>query len=296
MSNARLVLLIFSILTLSFTTSAQAVPIVFSGAGSDAPSILAVVASFEAALGGVDNGNTGGPLPSGFRTINWDGGGATNGTAAVTPFTVFGNTRGSTFTTPGSGLTQTPITGGTVDIMPGGGVQGSLAAINPTYATSFQTFSPLRLFTPVGSNITDASFFVPGSGTTTSALVSGFGAVFTDVDLANTTSIQFFDSNNASLGTFFAPTANNGLSFLGVSFGSAIVSSVRITTGNAILGPNDGGGVDIVVMDDFIYGEPQATAAVPEPSAFLFLVFGLTALWLSAILRSNSKMKVAEHG
>lgn len=288
MSNARLALLIFSILTLSFTTSAQAVPIVFSGSGSDFTSLLAVVASFEAALGGVDNGNTGGPLPTGFRAINWDGGGATNGTAAVTPFTVFGNTRGSTFTTPGTGLIQTPITGGTVDIIPGGGVQGSLADINPTYATSFQTFSPNRLFTPFGSNITDAAFFVPGSGTTTSALVSGFGAVFTDVDLANTTSIQFFDSNNASLGTFFAPTAHNGLSFLGVSFGSAIVSSVRITTGNTILGPTeDGEAVDIVVMDDFIYGEPQAAAAVPEPSAFLFLVFGLTALWLLVLLRST---------
>ena len=34
---------------------------------------------------------------------------------------------------------------------------------NPTYGTIFTTFSPSRLFTPVGSNVTDGSFFVPGT-------------------------------------------------------------------------------------------------------------------------------------
>ena len=33
---------------------------------------------------------------------------------------------------------------------------------NPTYGATFSTFSPLRLFTPVGSNITEAAFFIPG--------------------------------------------------------------------------------------------------------------------------------------
>jgi hypothetical protein len=39
---------------------------------------------------------------------------------------------------------------------PVGGAQGGLAALfnNPTYGVTFGTFSPLRLFTPVGSNIT----------------------------------------------------------------------------------------------------------------------------------------------
>ena len=54
-------------------------------------------------------------------------------------------------------------------------------------------------------------------------------------------------------------------SFLGVDFGTAVVSRVRITSGNAALGPGltDGGIRDLVVMDDFIYGEP--VTAVPEP-------------------------------
>jgi hypothetical protein len=38
------------------------------------------------------------------------------------------------------------------------------------------------LFTPVGSNITDALFFVPGTNGAVPATVTGFGAVFTDVD------------------------------------------------------------------------------------------------------------------
>jgi hypothetical protein len=49
------------------------------------------------------------------------------------------------------------------------------------------------------------------------------------------------------------------------------IGSVTITSGTNPLasGTNDnpGGGVNLVVMDDFIYGEPQAlAAAVPEPA------------------------------
>jgi hypothetical protein len=89
------------------------------------------------------------------------------------------------------------------------------------------------------------------------------------VDLANATSLTFFDSANNSLGTFFVPVSvgNEGLSFLGVDFGSAVVSRVRIVSGNAALGPNETAGFDAVMMDDFIYSEPiNATGAVPELS------------------------------
>jgi hypothetical protein len=266
---------------------AFAVPVVEQASGANAAAIQAAVDAFRAALGNPDNLNAPGPLGSGRREINWDGGGATNGTAAVTPFTVFQNTRGATFTAPGIGLTQTPLTGGTVDIVPGGGLQGSLADINATYASTFVTFSPNRLFTPLGSNITDGTFSVPGTGGTVLATVAGFGAVFTDVDLANTTSIQYFNANNVSLGTFFAPTANNGLSFLGVSGFDGGVARVRITSGNAALGPNDANGnpTDVVVMDDFIYGEPKAV--VPEPSSMLLLATGITTFaWIRKKARS----------
>jgi len=40
-------------------------------------------------------------------------------------------------------------------------------------------------------------------------------------------------------------------------FDDARIASVRIKTGDVAPGPNDDERHDIVVMDDFIYGEPQ---------------------------------------
>jgi hypothetical protein len=112
-----------------------------------------LIDEFRAALGD-PNGNAAGPLASGRREINGDGGGNNDTTTdPVTPFDGFLNTRGARFTTPGVGLSQAP---------PSGGAQGGLAGLfnNPSYGTIFSTFSALRLFTPVGSNVTDALFFV----------------------------------------------------------------------------------------------------------------------------------------
>lgn len=261
---------------------ARAVPVVFMDSGANAAAIQTEVDAFRAALGDPNNGNAPGPLGSGRREINWDGGGATDGSPAVTPFTVFQNNRGATFTTPGSGLTQTPITGGTVDIAPDlPGLQGSLADINPTYATAFATFSALRLFVPLDSNIIEGTFSVPGTGGTKPATVGGFGAVFTDVDLADSTSLEFFDLQGNSLGIFPVPaggTADGSLSFLGVTFTTEQIARVRIVAGNAALGPNDGGDIDIAPPDDFFYREPQK---VPEPATLL--LFGAAFAGLALI-------------
>src|SRR5262245_63344579 len=150
---------------------------VFQAAGPTADSIQTSVDAFRAALGDPNNGNNPGPLQDGRREINWDGGNPNvlDTTAPVTPFNVFLNTRGSQFTTPGLGLSQAPASGGP---------QGGLAVLfgNPTYGRIFRTFSASRLFTPVGSNITEATFSIPGTNGTARATVRGFGAVFTDVD------------------------------------------------------------------------------------------------------------------
>jgi len=120
------------------------------------------------------------------------------------------------------------------------------------------------------------------SSIVSAALTRGFGSVFTDVDLANTTTLQFFDPTNVSLGTFNVPNfAGSGtLSFLGIDFGSSVVSRVRITSGNAALGPNETGNLDLVVMDDFIYGEPVAATATPEPGTLALFGSGLAGLML----------------
>jgi len=97
----------------------------------------------------------------------------------------------------------------------------------------------------------------------------------------NTTSISFFDASNSLLGTYFAPAAagNESLSFLGVLFGTPVISRVRITSGNTALGPGvtEASGRDLVVMDDFIFGEPTA---VPEPESWALLLLGFAAIGL----------------
>jgi len=138
---------------------------------------------------------------------------------------------------------------------------------NASYAKTFRTFSPSRLFTPVGSNITEASFSIPGTNGTAQATVRGFGAVFTDVDQTNgvstatkgSTHIEYFDRNGKLLFSSFVPASpgDGNLSFFGIKFDDARIASVRITAGNVAPGPNDDQQNDIVMMDDFIYGEPQ---------------------------------------
>lgn len=239
---------------------AGAAPILFEGSGADALAIQASVDAFRTALGNPNNGNAPGPLPSGRREINWDGGGVTT-TISPTPFNGFQNTRGALFTTSGTGFVQAPPSGLATDPTFG----------NPTYA-GFDVFSNARLFSPTGSTLTNVTFFVPGTGGGTSATVGGFGAVFSDVDASANASLSFVNSSGASLGTFSVPAANNGLSFLGLLFPGEAISQVQIISGNVPLGPSESGAIDIIVMDDFLYSEP---AVVPEP-ATLFLL-GTTA-------------------
>ena len=88
--------------------------------------------------------------------------------------------------------------------------------------------------------------------------MSGFGAVFTDVDREGSTVIEYFGADNRLLFSSFVPASpgDGSLSFFGIVFDDARIARVRITTGDTAPGPDDNGKQDIVMMDDFIYGEP----------------------------------------
>jgi len=239
---------------------------VFQAAGPTSVSIQSSVDQFRAAVGAPNNGNGLSAL-TGRREINWDGGSTTNETTALAgnPFAGFLVTRGALFTTPdGTGFVQAPA--GT-DVAPGG-----LAGLfnNPTYKTSFRAFSASRLFSAIGGKVTDVNFFLPGGGNVP-ATVNGFAAVFTDVDQPDgsgparkrgnrnaSTLIEYYGVDGELLFSSFVPASpgDGGFSFFGVVFPDARIARVRITSGDVAPGPNDSEKQDVVMMDDFIYGEP----------------------------------------
>ncbi len=246
--------------------------VIREAAGSSAASITAAVDAFRSDLGAL-NPNNPGSVGSGRREINWDGVPDSASSPNAFPGDFFngttpGRARGALFSTPGSRLlvsadNSNPTTTPTL-----------FAELNPGYSNEFEVFSPQRLFAADGSTITDMLFRVPGSATP--AISTGFGAIFTDVDLAGSTRLEFYDAADQLLLTQAVPAAGIGsktFSFLGVSFAAAQVGRVRIISGSDALGATDNPslGVDAVAMDDFIYGEP---VAVPEPAALGMLAIG----------------------
>jgi hypothetical protein len=265
--------ILMGLASIAFPKATYAVPITFSVSGANAPAIQATVDAFRANLGAL-NPNVAGSFGSGRREINWDG--VPNGFSAPNnlPANFFNvnSPRGAVFSSSAGNAFQVSANAGIAPVRFGN--------IEPAYADFFTTFSSQRLFTSLGTNIYDVSFFVPGS--TTPALTRAVGSVFTDVDRDFSTSIEYFDLANASLGKFFVPNAqgNQTLSFLGVAFDSPVVSRVQITSGSQILATGNTA-QDLVVADDFIYAEP--IAVIPEPTSFA--IFGTGCLGLCAVSR-----------
>ena len=149
----------------SSNASQRAQPSVFTGACD----INSALTNFRTALGALDP-NVVGEQNGGRREVNWD---------AVPP--AFTNTlnfpgdffnqnfspraRGVVFSTDGSGLSVS---------------NNDFKFINAAYDAQFNSFSPVRTFSAIGSNTTRVDLFV--AGTSTPARSTGFGVVFSDVD------------------------------------------------------------------------------------------------------------------
>jgi hypothetical protein len=216
-------------------------------AGTSAAAIQSAVDAYRNDLGTL-NPAAPGSVGAGRREIAWDGVPDALSAPNLLPGDFFNVTspRGVVFSTRGSGF-QVSANAGVAPI--------EFDNLNPTYSGLFTTFSPQRLFTALNSNELTVRFFVPGSRTP--ATSTGFGAVFSDVDRPGT-KIAYYDARNRRLATFAVPVSpgRETLSFLGVRFLEDRVAAVKITSGNTKLGRDEGRGRDVVVMDDFIFGEP----------------------------------------
>jgi len=221
----------------------------------DSVSIAAKLTEFRAALGGGLNAPNSPPADSGRREINWDGVPAALTDVDTFPANFFNanSKRGAVYATPGTGLR--------VD-------STNFAAVNAGLAAQFTAFSAKKLFMPVGSNQVDVTFRLVG--TDTPGLVKGFGAVFVDVDRAGSTTIEYFDVDDQRIAIVTAPNHAGAqlLSFTAAVFQAPIVARLRITSGDAALTPTitdisaaGGGTQDLVVMDDFVFGEPRPLGA-----------------------------------
>ncbi len=244
-----------------------AAPVVWSAAGANQAAIQVTVDQFRADLGTL-NPNNGQSFTSGRRQIDWDGVPDQFASPNNLPPNFFNvnSPRGAVFTTACSNAEFR------VSSRTSSGVPLRFGEIDPSYTSIFQTFSPERLFTVISDsfvpcNILTVNFFIPG--TKIPATVRGFGVVFTDVDTSGNTRLFAYDAAGKLLtpGGIAALQTNGGLSFVAVSYDQGErIASVQIVSGNDRLasGNVDGtNGIDVIAMDDFIYGEPRATESHP---------------------------------
>src|SRR5207249_10186782 len=118
----------------------------------------------------------------------------------------------------------------------------TFTSVNPNVGNLFPAFSPSNTFAMFNDNTIDLSFVLASAHTTTPtpAATRGFGAIFKNVELANSTSIEYFNGDT-SLGKFFVPVGTAGQpEFLGELFDSPIVTSVSFVLGTDVLFSFDG--------------------------------------------------------
>jgi len=157
----RLLLLLSVFIVLGAAAPAGAATTVRQASGPNPAAIQAAIDQFRADLGTNNGGDD--PAQSGRREISWDELPDIEADPNKLPPDAYAG-RGALLSTPGTGL-QVSADSSNPDGRP----------IEFGRATLFAPFSPQRLFSPLGSTITDVRFVEPGGSTP--ALSRGFGAV-----------------------------------------------------------------------------------------------------------------------
>ena len=298
-NNLLLAIASTALTTLVIIPEAQAGTLVFQGVGADAAKALA---DMKTAIGGVDNLNAA-PQTSGFRTIDWDAvrldGTDVNPNTQVIDLNKTVAIPENRFQVRGTIFAERFAVSG-----------DDFASVNPATTGEFPAFSPKNTFVnfdkqsgQFDDRLIKQSFTFPG--TTNAAGTRGFGAIFKDVEIANTSSIEYFNGSQ-SLGKYSVPVGSSGdTEFLGVLFDDPIVTSVTLTVGTNSLFSFDGNsfqsfgaenlqnGIDLAVTDDFVYAEPTTAKKVPESSTSLGLLFVSMVGAASAFKIKKNKAKLA---
>ncbi|MEO6131044.1 MAG: hypothetical protein ABIQ02_04300, partial [Saprospiraceae bacterium] len=134
------------------------------------PTVITAAGDIQSAMNeyrsllGENNGGTAGSQASGRRELNWDGVPDSLAAPYFLPSDFFNtNTgtraRGAFFSTPGDGVQVSADSNNPSGALP------SFGNINPIYQTNFPPFSAERVFSPIGSNVVNLTFYVPGSNT-----------------------------------------------------------------------------------------------------------------------------------
>ena len=197
--------------------------------------------------------NTAPGAVGGRREINWEG----------VPDSLLGKSLPNDFFNPAGTDPALAIRQRGIQYEPTGNFMVSnagFAEINSQAAGEFAAFSGSKTFANINSDLWSIVTEVPGQDV--AATVKGFGIVFSDVDVANSTFIEFFNEQK-SIGKFFVPVRASGSShsFLGVYFKKEKVTRIKVGH-DGVLGDGQKdvsqqqGAHDLVVLDDFLYDEP----------------------------------------
>jgi len=260
--------------TLSVPTGGS--PVTFTGSGA---STATAMASFEAAVGGADNGTNAGEQGTGFRHATWD------------QLALDGSDPSSTTIVPGHVIAPARSR-----LQPWGLELGPHIAVsnNGFQLVSSTQFSPFSVPNVWGSFNSDAAEFdvvAPGAQGTTPepAQTRGLGIVF--VNASASTGITYYNGS-ILLGSVTAPTSTT-TSFAGLLFPDAVVTRVVVTLGTAAIFGWNGSTVTqgvsgSVAGDDIVQSEPgpnvTATAGVPISPALDAVTESNANAYVSAVI------------